>query len=102
MRLDLSFWSRRDSRRNSHCILFEFGGGGQHSRQGVSVGARDPEGRTMEVRRVQGIYMQQYGGRESSVKKTCERRNGVCETTRPRYGLRHTATVADDLRFGGV
>ena len=36
IRLDTSLWSRRESRRNSHCILFELGGA-QHSRQGRSV-----------------------------------------------------------------
>ena len=45
--------------------------------KGGSVGARDPRGRTMDVRRVQDIHTQQHEGRESGVKKTCKRRNGV-------------------------
>ena len=35
-------------------------------------------------------------------RKLANKRNGVSETTRPRYGLGETATVADDLGFGGV
>ena len=66
------------------------------------VGARYPAGRTMEVRRVQGKYMQQRGGRESGVKQTCQKRDGVSERTRPVYGLGQTTTVADDLGFKGV
>ena len=79
-----------------------WGGLRTRGRGGGSVGARDPERRTMEVRRVQDIHTQQHGGRESGVKKTCERRNGFSETTRPGCGLGQTATVADDLGFGGV
>lgn len=58
-----------------------------------SVGARDPEGKTMRVRRVQGIHTQQRGGCVSGVKRTCQRKKEVCETSRPVHGLGQTATV---------
>ena len=84
-------------------MAFSSNWGGVSTRGGWgSVGARDPERRTMEVRRVQGIHTQQHEGRESGVKKTWERRNGVSETIRPGYGLGQTATVADDLGYGEV
>ena len=56
----------------------------------------------MGVRRVQGKYTQQGGRRKSGVKQFCQRRNGVSERTRPVYGLGQTATIADDIGFGGV
>ena len=67
-----------------------------------SVEARDPEGRTIRVRRAQGTHTQQCGGCESGVKQTCRRKKGVSEIARTVYGLGQTATVAGDLGFGGV
>ena len=58
-------------------MAFSSNSGGLSTRgRGGSVGARDPEEKSLEVQRVQDIHAQQHGGRESGVKKTCEIRNG--------------------------
>ena len=77
MCLDLTFLGSEGKSKEFAWHSLRIGGGVSTRGRGGSVGARYPEGRTMEVRRVQGIRTQQYGGRESGVKETCEIRNGV-------------------------
>ena len=93
MPLDISFSGSKEKPKEFPWHSLWIGWGSGLVAVGGSVEARDPGGRTtMDVRRIRGIHTQQYGGRESGVKKTSELKNGVSETTRPGYGLGKTAT----------